>query len=151
MITGPILHPQVLARLASLGHGSRVLLADGNFPHATAMSPNARCVFLNYAPGVVDMDMVLGPLLRTIPVEAAAVMEPLREGPYAMRGDPPIFTMFSSALAAHGVDELTRIERSRFYDAARHPDVGLVIATGELRIYANLLLTIGVVQTADSR
>ena len=35
--------------------------------------------------------------------------------------------------------------RFEFYDAARDSDVALVIATGEQRVYANLLLTIGVV------
>ncbi len=34
------------------------------------------------------------------------------------------------------------------YDAARGPDIALVIATGERRIYANILLTIGVVPPA---
>jgi len=33
-----------------------------------------------------------------------------------------------------------------FYEAAHHGDVALVIQTGEQRIYANLLLTIGVVK-----
>ena len=32
-----------------------------------------------------------------------------------------------------------------FYDAASAPDVALAIATGEQRIYANILLTIGVI------
>ena len=41
--------------------------------------------------------------------------------------------------------ELERLERFPFYDAARGPDVALAIATGEQRLYANLLLTIGVV------
>ena len=37
-------------------------------------------------------------------------------------------------------------ERFAFHDAAGTPDVCLTIATGDQRIYANLLLTIGVVQ-----
>jgi L-fucose mutarotase len=37
------------------------------------------------------------------------------------------------------------LERFAFYDVARSPNVALVIATGEQRIYANILLTIGVV------
>ena len=42
--------------------------------------------------------------------------------------------------------ELTKIERFKFYEVAGTPDVCLTIATGEQRIYANLLLTIGVVR-----
>jgi L-fucose mutarotase len=36
-------------------------------------------------------------------------------------------------------------ERFAFYEMARQSDVSLVIATGEQRVYANLLLVIGVV------
>jgi L-fucose mutarotase len=40
---------------------------------------------------------------------------------------------------------LQPLARFTFYAAASEKDVALVIATGEQRIYANLLLTIGVV------
>jgi L-fucose mutarotase len=40
---------------------------------------------------------------------------------------------------------LEPLERFTFYETARSDDGALVIATGEQRIYANLLLTIGVV------
>ncbi|WP_333771874.1 RbsD/FucU domain-containing protein [Streptomyces sp. IBSBF 2435] len=36
------------------------------------------------------------------------------------------------------------MDRFPFYDAARAPDTALVIATGDRRTYANLLLTLGV-------
>ena len=41
--------------------------------------------------------------------------------------------------------ELYILRRFEFYAAASAPDVGLVIASAERRVYANLLLTIGVV------
>ena len=40
---------------------------------------------------------------------------------------------------------LQRLGRFQFYDMARGPDLALAISTGEQRIYANILLTIGVV------
>ena len=36
MIRGKLIHPEILAALAGAGHGSKVLITDGNFPHATA-------------------------------------------------------------------------------------------------------------------
>ena len=41
--------------------------------------------------------------------------------------------------------DLTKLERFAFYEAAGTKDVTLTIATGEQRLYANILLTIGVV------
>lgn len=147
MLKTPITHPDILAALGRAGHGSRVLISDGNFPHATALGPNAELVCLNLKPGCVSALDVLEPLLQTVPVEAAAVMAPLREGPYAMEGDPPIFADYTRLLKNAGMTEpLEHLERFAFYDAARDDDVCLTIATGEQRIYANLLLTIGVIQ-----
>jgi len=56
--------------------------------------------------------------------------------------EPPIFAEFRQILP--GV-ALQIHERFAFYDLARGPDLALAIATGERRIYANILLTIGVV------
>jgi L-fucose mutarotase len=38
---------------------------------------------------------------------------------------------------------LERVERFAFYDRVRSPDTGVVVATGDERLYGNLLLTIG--------
>ncbi len=75
-----------------------------------------------------------------IPVESAAVMDP------ADGVEPPIWDEFRSLLVEARADvKLERLGRFTFYDAAASPDVALTVATAEQRIYANLLLTIGVV------
>lgn len=147
MVKTKLAHPQILAALARAGHGSRVLISDGNFPHGTKRGANAEVVYLNLTPGVPTVTDVINVLVTAIPVEAAAVMDTLKTGPYAMAGNPPIWNEFSEILRPTDCrGELTPIERFAFYDAASSPDVCLTIATGEQRIYANLLLTIGVVR-----
>jgi L-fucose mutarotase len=42
--------------------------------------------------------------------------------------------------------ELQKVERFAFYEAGGTKDVCLTVATGDQRIYANLLLTVGVVK-----
>jgi len=147
MVRGRLIHPQILEALARSGHGSKVLISDGNYPHWTRRGPNAQVVYLNLAPGIPTVSDVLGALVGTIPIEAAAIMDTLKTGPYAMSEDPPVWAEFRSILGEAGVAvELSRLERFEFYEAASSPDVCLTIATGEQRIYANLLLTIGVVR-----
>ncbi|HEV7299935.1 MAG TPA: RbsD/FucU family protein [Tepidisphaeraceae bacterium] len=147
MIQGKLIHPQILAALARAGHGSKVLISDGNYPHWTARGPNADVVYLNLTPGVPGVGDVLKVLTTAIPVEHAAVMATLKSGPYAQDKDPEIWADFRQILTPTGCKgDLTQIERFAFYEAAGGPDVCLTIATGEQRIYANLLLTIGVVQ-----
>jgi L-fucose mutarotase len=57
--------------------------------------------------------------------------------------EPPIFNEFRQLLSTDM--QLDPLERFAFYAAARDENVGLVIATGEERVYANILLTIGVI------
>lgn len=147
MLKHQLLHPQISAALAKAGHGSKVLISDGNYPHWTKRGPNAEVVYLNLAPGMVSVTDVLKVLVSAIPIEAAEVMEPMKTGPYALKEDPPIWNEFRQILHAAGADvELQKVERFRFYEVAGTPDVCLTVATGEQRIYANLLLTIGVVK-----
>lgn len=147
MLKGALLHPEILKALGQAGHSSRVLISDGNFPHATRRGPNSSLVFLNLAPGLLTVTQVLEALVKVIPIEDALVMKPNRTGPYAMKSDPPIFQEFRQILAAADTGvKLRGLERFKFYDQAASPDVCLTIATGEQRIYANLLLTIGVVK-----
>jgi len=146
MLKFPLLHPQILGALGRSGHGSKILIADGNYPYQTKRGPNAEMVFLNFAVGQMSAtDVVIG-LANAVPVELAEVMEPARTGPYAMKSDPPIFEDFRKVLKVRNPQlELTRLERFAFYEAAGTKDVCLTIATGDQRLYANLLLTIGVV------
>jgi L-fucose mutarotase len=112
------------------------LIADGNYPFSPGANPAAERVYLNLMPGVLGVPDVLQALVTAIPVEAAHVMIP-DDGP-----QPPIFAEFRNLLP--GLDLVTH-ERFAFYEMARQSDVSLVIATGEQRVYANLLLVIGVV------
>jgi L-fucose mutarotase len=147
MIHGRLIHPHILSALAKAGHGSKVLISDGNYPHWTKRGVNAEVVYLNLAPGMLNATDVLKVLVGEIPIESASVMETLKTGPLAMKQDPPIWAEFRQILHDAGVDtDLDHIEREKFYDAAGTPDICLTIATGEERIYANLLLTIGVIK-----
>jgi L-fucose mutarotase len=147
MLKGSLIHPQILSVLGRAGHGGKILIADGNYPFSTRRGPNAELVFLNLAPGILGVTDVLTALLTVVPVEEALVMAPNRTGPYAMKSDPPIFAEFARLLKKAAPDlDLKKVDRFAFYDAASTPEICLTIATAEQRIYANLLLTIGVVK-----
>ncbi len=139
MINGPMIHPP----LPGAGHGAKILIADSNYPHETYANPRSTVVFLNLAPGLINATDVLEVLKKTVPIESAALMMP---APESGDVDVPIHEEFRAALP--GV-EITSISRWDYYDAAGADDVAVVIATGEARIYANLLLTIGVRQPGE--
>jgi L-fucose mutarotase len=133
-------HPEILAALASAGHGSTVLLADGHYPAATAAGPHAITVALNLAPGTVTVTEVLDLLVDAVAIESVAVMVPPADDP-----TPAIFDEFASILPA-GTPRAD-LDRFAFYAAAKSDDLALVVQTGDTRIYANILVTLGVVAT----
>jgi L-fucose mutarotase len=138
MLKQRLIHPDILEALASAGHGSKVLIADGNYPAGTRMGDNAVTVYLNLIPGVVNAIQTLEAVASAIPIEAAEVMTP------GSGAEPGIFAEFRRVLGP-GI-ELEALGRYEFYDAAESTDTCLQIVTAEQRLYANLLLTIGVVE-----
>ena len=136
MLRYRLLHPEILRALGEGGHGGRVLIADANYPLTTGSRDGAQRVYLNLAPDRLRVPEVLEVLVDAVPFEAAHVMMP------ESGDEPAIYAEFRALLP--GIP-LQPLERFDFYDSARGPDLTLAIATGERRIYANLLLTIGVV------
>ncbi|MDL1902340.1 RbsD or FucU transport [Anaerolineae bacterium CFX9] len=136
MLKTTLLHPTILEALGASGHGGKILIADGNYPFSTRAHPGAARVYLNFMPGKLNAVEVLEGIVSAVPIEAADVMTP-DDG-----SEPSIFADFRRLLP--GIS-LRANNRWAFYDLARDSDCCLVIATGEQRIYANILLTIGVV------
>ena len=137
MIRGPITHPQLLSALGQSGHGTKLLIADGNYPFQTGTPPRAIKIFMNLRRGLISVPDALAAIVDAIPIEAAEVMVP-DAGP-----EPEIFSEFGRLLPSV---PLARWPRLDFYDQAKQDAVGIVIATGEARTFANILLTIGVVE-----
>ncbi|ACU36327.1 RbsD/FucU family protein [Actinosynnema pretiosum subsp. pretiosum] len=137
MLRYPLLHPPLLAVLAASGHGSKVLIADSNYAHRTNVHPAAEIVHLNLTPGLLTVDQVLAPVLTAVPVEAAHAMRP-DEG-----GTPEVWADYERLL---GPDlPLQPLARQDFYDTCKSSDLAVCVATGDTRLYANVLLTIGFV------
>ena len=138
----PLLTPDLLAALRAMGHGDEIALVDGNYPAASA---GPRVVRLDGVP----VDAVANAVLSVLPLddfvpEAAWCM--------AVVGDPeadtPIFGAFRDAIARHegSAFALHKLERFAFY--ARVAGCFAVVATGERRLYGNLILKKGVVRTS---
>jgi L-fucose mutarotase len=148
MLKIPVLHPEILSALGSAGHLAKVLITDGNYPHSTRPNPRARVVWANFIPGIVDAVTALKIVARLVPIEVVDVMQPERSGAYAMTTDPPIWASFRKVLAEESDfrGELGQWQKPEFNQRACGDDLCLVIATAETQIYANILITIGVVR-----
>lgn len=134
MLKTSLIHPQLMAALALCGHGSRILIADGNYP-LEEKSGSARKIYLGLTPGVPTVTQVLAAIHSVCEIEKAQVMLP-EEGP-----EPEIFQEFRREL---GNMELSGLGRYAFYEACMEEGaLCLAVSTGEKRVFSNILLTVG--------
>jgi L-fucose mutarotase len=133
-------HPPLLRLLAGTGHGSRILLADANYAHDVNVRTGAPVVYLNLRPGLVRLDDVLELIVDAVPLESAVTMRP-DDG-----STPSVWARYARLLGPRiALQPLPRLD---FYASARERDVAFAVATGDDRLYANLLLTVGYTQPA---
>lgn len=138
MLKTPIIHPELLEALGRCGHKGRILIADSNYAYASNLNPHAKVIYLNLCRDMIPADVVLKKVLECINAEAAVMMQ------WPEDFDNTIAQTYREILGEDVPIELA--ERYAFYDLAKSCDTQLVIATGESRRFANLLLTVGVVK-----
>lgn len=143
----PLLTPDALHALASMGHGDEVAIVDANFPAArSAQCGGARLVELAGA----TAPQILRAVLHLLPLddfgpEAAWTMQVVGD-PDAI---PEPVAEFTIALQNDGQQPASTLERQDFYRRAEAAFV--ILRSGESRRYGNILLRKGVVSSNPSQ
>lgn len=134
----PLLSPELLATLHSMGHGDEIVLADAHFPGETM---GQRCL---RADGLLVADLLDGILplfaLDTY-VDAPVTMMAAVEGDSL---DPAVEAACQKRIDRHwpGTPPIARLERFAFYERTRQSYA--VVMTGDTAKYGNVILTKGV-------
>jgi L-fucose mutarotase len=138
----PLLGPDLLHALASMGHGDELVVADANFP---AASVARRLIRLP----AIDAPRALRAILSVLPLDTfteapAAVMTVVGD---AVTVPPPVrdFQAVLDVAAGRPV-RVESLERFAFYERAKAAFA--VVATGEPRFYGNIILVKGVIPPA---
>ena len=141
----PLLGPDLLHVLASMGHGDEIVISDANFPAATLAR---RLVRLEGASASAALEAITSLMPLDQYVEAPALVMAVVGEPDAA---PPTYGDFQAVLeVAEGRPvPLTRLERAAFYERARAAFA--VVATGDTRLYANIIIAKGVVAPQGER
>jgi L-fucose mutarotase len=138
----PLLSPDLLHALASMGHGDRIAVVDANFPGS---SHAKRLIVL---PGTTA-PAVLEAILSVLPVDdfepdPVAVMQVVGDASII----PETVREFAAILARNRLSPPADLERHEFYQATTGAFV--VVQTGERRLYGNILVTKGIVPSDTS-
>lgn len=131
-----IISPDLLKVLCEMGHGDEIVIADGNFPSA------ANANILIRADGISACDM-LDAVLELFPLDQYAsnnfVLMPKCEGDTA---DTDIWNEYAEILKKYEPEaEISFEERVAYYERAEKAYA--IIATGEEKQYANVILKKG--------
>ncbi|VTM89415.1 D-ribose pyranase [Raoultella ornithinolytica] len=121
--------------MAQCGHKANILIADANYSFLTNSSPRARIIYLNFSPGLISSVVILQKMLGYINIEKAVLMSCPDDF------DNTIAREYRTLLAESTAVEY--VTREAFYALAKSSDTLLVVASGETRRFANILLTVG--------
>ena len=137
-----ILSPELLKVLCEMGHGDRIVLADGNFP---SQSVGKSSHVIRYdGHGIPEL---LEAILQVIPLDKS--VEQSVQLMAVSTGDDvetPIWNTYEKLIETfdeRGKDKIGYLERMRFYEEAR--GAYAIVATSEPALYANIMLQKGVI------
>ena len=136
----PLLSPELLSTLRAMGHGDELAIVDANYPAASSGRPVIRADGLQVT-SVAAAVLSLMPLDEFVPCAAFHMQVVDNTG-----GQMPIFDEFRALLRKYEprMAKLEGIERFAFYERVKK--CFAVIATGERRLYGNLILKKGIVR-----
>jgi len=133
----PIISPELLKTLMEMGHGDEIVLADGNYPSASAGPPVIRAD----GHGIPEL---LTSILRFFPLDAyvdnnVVFMEP------GKGENPPIWRKYEEIMQKSKEKySIEKLGRFKFYNRASHSYC--IIASSEQALYANIILKKGVIK-----
>jgi L-fucose mutarotase len=134
----PILGPDLLFVLRAMGHGDEIAVVDANYPATDGAKRLIRAEGTD-AVRMVEAILTLMPLDTF--VDTAALRMEVVDDPQSM---PPVCRAFDQLVARQaGGHRVGTLERSEFYARAR--GCFAIVATGERRLYGNLILKKGVI------
>ena len=129
----PLLGPDLLHALQTMGHGDELVIADANFPAATLGPKVVRADGLSGEP-LLEAILTHMPLDTYVP--AAAFRMAMVEDPEQV---PDICASYQKIIHRLSGDfTVVPVERFAFYEHARR--AAYIVATGERAVYANLIL-----------
>jgi L-fucose mutarotase len=136
----PIISPEIMAALMSMGHGDELVIADGNYP-AAGMARRLLRADGHGVPALLDAILHFFPL------------DPYVKHPVALMAVVPgdtaktdIWEEYRRIIGAHDPSfmEFDLVERFAFYERSR--SAYAIVASSEMAVYANIILKKGIVK-----
>ncbi|MDE2444684.1 MAG: transporter [Alphaproteobacteria bacterium] len=134
----PLLSPDLLRALCAMGHGDEIAIVDGNYPAETDAKRLIR-MDGHSATALLDAILSVMPLDDMVPdcaFRPAAYLDP--------NNMQPIFTEFETIVKKHEPERKVKaLVGADFYNRVK--GCYAIVASGEARLYGNIVLKKGVI------
>ncbi len=136
----PVISPELIKILMEMGHGDELVIADGNFPAAGMAQRLVRADGLS-CPVLLDAILQLFPLDSFVekPIALMSVVPGDSYQPVIWEEYRPIVKKYEASFK-----DFEYMERFAFYERAKKAHA--VLASGEMALYANIILKKGVIK-----
>ncbi len=135
-----VISPELIKILMEMGHGDEIVIADGNFPAANMAQRLVRADGLG-VPLLLDAILQIFPLDQYVekPVSLMAI-------PPSDSYKPVIWDEYQKVILKHEptFTKFEYVERFEFYERAKKTYA--ILASGEMALYANIILKKGVIK-----
>jgi len=133
----PIISPELMKTLMEMGHGDEIVLADGNYPSASAGPPVIRAD----GHGIPEL---LTSIFKFFPLDTYVDNNVVFMKPDKGK-NPSIWRKYEEIMQKSKEKySIEKLERFKFYNRASHSYC--IIASSEQALYANIILKKGVIQ-----
>ena len=134
----PLLGPELLMILRAMGHGDEIAIVDGNYPADTDAT---RLVRMDGHSATAVADAILSVMPLDEFVQESAFRPAANNDPKRIE---PVFAEFEAIVTKHEPQQkISVLVGSDFYDRVKA--CYAIVATGERRLYGNLVLRKGVI------
>lgn len=132
--------PELLKVLYEMGHGDRIVFADSNFP-VESCGKNCKVIRSDGH----DIPSLLKGILELFPLDTF-VSTPVKLMDNNSSEKPPIWSTYEKQIKqvdVRGKDAIESIERFKYYEEAKNAYA--IVATGEMALYASIILQKGII------
>ncbi len=135
----PILSPDMLAVLRTMGHGDQLAIVDGNYPAAAHAGRLLRADGIKLIP-------ILDGILDILPIEDCSDAIVRAVNAVTPEKADPIHEQITEVCKKFGY-QVMPLDPEAFYDRVKSSFA--VIATSEPELYANVIITKGIVKLSN--
>jgi L-fucose mutarotase len=132
--------PDLLKVLYEMGHGDRIVFADANFP-VESCGRNCKVIRCDGH----DIPSLLDGILKLFPLDTF-VAKPVALMDNNSSQKPLIWSTYEKQIASvdnRGNEAIECIERFKYYEEAQNAYA--IVATGEMALYASIILQKGII------